>query len=171
MRRKHMKKGIIKAVVLAVLVLFVAGTAWAAQAEAPAKGDAQADNMQIVKEKIKTDKKFLVATNMKLTEKEDKAFWPVYESYQKDLTAVNERALNNIKTYADNADKMTDELSKKVVKEFLTVEKDRLKLKESYLPKFAKVLPYKKVMRYYQLENKIQAIVNYEAAKLVPLVD
>ncbi len=130
-----------------------------------------ADNMQIVRDKIQADKKLFIAENMNLTEKEAKAFWPVYESFQKDLSKLNDRTLKNIGAYAANFDKMSDDMAKKVVEEHLSIESDRLKLRQSYLPKFIKVLPYKKVMRYYQLENKIFAVVNYEAASHIPLVD
>jgi hypothetical protein len=165
--RKSMKrKGIIKAVVLSVLVLFISGMAWAAQ-----QGDAQSDNMQILRDKIQADKKLVVATNMTLTENEAKAFWPVYDSYQKDLIKLNDRTLKNIVDYAANMDKMSDEIAKKIVTEHLAIESDRQKLRQSYLPKFAKALPYKKVMRYYQMENKIFAVVSYEAAKKIPLVE
>lgn len=159
------RKGIVRAVVLSGLVLFISSLAWAQQ------GDAPADNMQIVREKLQADKKLLVAANMDLTENEAKAFWSVYDSYQKDLIKLNDRTLKNIAEYADNADKMTDGTAKKIVKEHLAIESDRQKLRQSYLPKFEKALPYKKVMRYYQLENKVSAVVNYEAAKLIPLVD
>jgi hypothetical protein len=159
------RKGIIKAVVLSALAVFISGFAWAQQ------GDAPADTMQIVHEKIQADKKLLVSENLKLTDKEAKAFWPVYESYQKDLIKLRERMLKNISDYEANFDKMSDDMAKKVVTEHLAIESDRQKLRQSYLPKFEKALPYKKVMRYYQLENKISAVVNYEAAKLIPLVD
>lgn len=160
-----MKKEIIKAVVLSALVLFVSGMASAQQ------GDAPSDNMQILREKIQADKKLLVATYMELTENESKAFWSVYDRYQKDLMALNERAFRNIGDYAANADKMTDDIAKKVVNEHLAIENDRQKLRLSYLPVFAKALPYKKVMRYYQLENKILAVLMYDAARQIPLVD
>lgn len=159
------RKGFIKAVVLAALVLFVSGMAGAEQ------GDAPSDNMQILREKIQADKKLLVATYMKLAENESKAFWSAYDSYQKHLMALNERAFRNIGDYAANADKMTDDLAKKVVNEHLAIENDRQKLRQSYLPVFAKAVPYKKVMRYYQLENKILAVLMYDAARQIPLVD
>ena len=152
--RKSMKrKGIVKAVVLAALVVFISGMAWAQQADTPA------DNMQLVRDKLQADKKLLVGQNLNLTEKEAKDFWPVYDSYQKDLMKLNDRALKNISDYAANVDKMTDDAAKKIVSDHLSIESDRQKLRQSYLPKFAKVLPYKKVMRYYQLENKIAAVV------------
>jgi hypothetical protein len=160
-----MKKIFFRALVFSVLAFFVSGMVWAQD------GDKPADNMQILKEKIQGDKKLLIAANMNLTEKEAKAFWPVYESYQKDLTALNDRAIKNVSDYAANWQKMTDDTAKKVVTEHLAIESDRQKLRQSYLPKFAKVLPYKKVMRYYQLENKILALVLYDVAKTVPLVE
>ena len=95
----------------------------------------------------------------------------MYDGYQKDLIALNNRVLKNIGDYAANVDKMTDDTAKKLVTDHLAIESDRQKLRQSYLSKFAKVLPYKKVMRYYQLENKINAVVMYEAAKQIPLVD
>lgn len=159
-------KGIIKVVVLAALVVFVSGMAWAQQA-----GDKPADNMQIVRDKLQADKKLLVSENMKLTEAEAKAFWPVYESYQKDLIKLNDRALKNISDYAENMDKLTDDAAKKLVKEQMSINSDRQKLTQTYLPKLEKALPYKKVMRYMQIENKIYAVVLYEAAKKIPLAE
>ncbi len=159
------RKGFIRIIVILWAVLFVSGIASARQ------GDRPSDNMQILREKIRADKKFLVAKNMNLAEKEAKGFWPLYDKYQKELVALNDRALKNIDDYAADFDKMTDEIAKKIIKDYLAIEKDRVDLKESYLPQFAKVLPYKKLMRYYQIENKIQAVVNYEAAKRIPLVE
>jgi len=159
-------KGIMKVVVLTALVVFVSGMAWAQQA-----GDKPADNMQIVRDKLQADKKLLVSENMGLTDSEAKAFWPVYENYQKDLAKLNDRALKNISDYAENMDKMTDDVAKKLVKEQMSISSDRQKLAQTYLSKFEKALPYKKVMRYYQIENKIYAVILFDAARKIPLVE
>ena len=132
--------------------------------------DKPADNMQIVREKIRADKKLFIAENMQLTEGEAKVFWPIYESYQKDLITLNDRTIKLIKDYARNYQTMSDSVAKKLVDEYMAIEGDRLKLRQAYLPKLRKVLPEKKVARYYQLENKIQAAVNYELAAEIPLV-
>ena len=131
-----------------------------------------ADNMQILRDKIKADKKLLVAKNMELTESEAKAFWPVYEQYQKDLTAINRRILKLIEGYAADyqANTMTDEKAKKLTAEFVAIEKAEAGLQESYDPKLSKVLPAKKVARYFQIENKIRAALKYELAGEIPLV-
>jgi hypothetical protein len=132
--------------------------------------DTPADTMQIVREKIQADKKLLVATNMDLTEKEAQAFWPVYESYQKDLGLLNGRMLVLLEDFAKNYQAMTDDAAKKLVAQYLTIELDRVKLKESYLPRLRKALPEKKVARYLQIENKIEALIRYELADQIPLV-
>ena len=153
--------------VVMVMVLALVGLAVAVAAQ-----DKPADNMQIMRDKIKADKKLVVAANMELTESEAKAFWPVYDQYQKDLGAINERIVKMIKSYADayNAKSMTDDGAKKLTAEFVAIEKAETAMKESYVPKLSKVLPAKKVARYMQIENKIRALVKYELAGAIPLV-
>jgi len=133
--------------------------------------DKPSDNMQILLEKVKADKKLLVATNMELTESEAKGFWPVYEDYQKGLAAINQRIVKLIESYAADyrAKTLTDEKAKKLVDESIAIEQAETGLKASYVPKLSKVLPQKKVARYLQIENKIRAAVKYELAAGVPL--
>jgi len=131
-----------------------------------------ADDMQILLEKIKVDKKLLVEANMELTESEANGFWPVYEQYQKDLAAINQRILNLIESYAADyrESTLTDEKAKNLVDELIAIEQAEAGLKTSSVPKLRKVLPEKKVARYLQIENKIRAAVKYELAAQVPLV-
>jgi uncharacterized protein YnzC (UPF0291/DUF896 family) len=83
---------------------------------------------------------------------------------------VNDRLLKLIQDYASNYNSMTNETAKKLLDESLAVEAERQKVRQSYLPKFRQVLPETKVARFYQVENKIQAIVNYDLAAGIPLV-
>jgi len=134
--------------------------------------DKPADNMAIVMEKVRADKKLLVAANMDLSEQEAAAFWPVYESYQKDLGALNERTRKAIESYATayNAGAVPDDTAKKLLDEALAIDTAEVDLRKSYVPKFSKVLPAAKVARYYQIENKIRAAIKYELANGIPLV-
>jgi hypothetical protein len=134
--------------------------------------DKPADNMQILREKVKADKKLLVAANMDLTESEAKGFWPVYEGYQKDLEAINQRIVKLIQSYAADyrTNTLTDEKAKKLTDEMVAIEQAEAGLKASYVPKLNKVLPSKKVARYLQIENKIRAVIKYDLAAGVPLV-
>jgi hypothetical protein len=128
-----------------------------------------ADNMQIVLEKIRADKKLLVAENMQLTEAEAKAFWPVYDQYQDELFLLRTRTVKLIKDFTDAYEKMTNETAKKLMDEYMAIETLGPKLRQVYLPKFRKALPEIKVVRYYQIENKINAVLMYELATNIPL--
>ncbi|MCX5901938.1 MAG: hypothetical protein NTV89_00370 [Proteobacteria bacterium] len=159
-------KAKIKAIVLALTIgIFLAGVTMPALAE-----DKPADTMQIVKDKIKADKKLFVAENMQLTEKEAKGFWPLYDSFQKDLAKHNEKLLKLIDDYAQNYETMTDQKAQALTKDYLALETARLKLLQTYVPKFSKVLGNIKAARYLQLENKINSVLRFELAGNIPLV-
>jgi hypothetical protein len=132
--------------------------------------DKPADNMEIVKEKIKSDKKLLVATNMQLSESEANAFWPVYESYQAELGKLRDREIKLIEKFAASYETMSDDVAKNLLDDSLSIDSDHQKLRQSYLAKFRGVLPDAKVARYYQIESKIDAVLEYEMAKRIPLV-
>jgi predicted outer membrane protein len=134
--------------------------------------DKPADNLQILREKIKADKKLVVATNMELTESEAKDFWPIYDEYQKDLQRINRRIASLVESYAADfrGKKLTDDKAKKLIDEALAIEQAEANLKSTYAPKLGKVLPVRKVARYLQIENKIRAVVKYDLAQGVPLV-
>lgn len=153
----------------AVLVVVVLAVFLVAAVQALAQ-DAPADNMQIVIEKVRADKKLLVAENMQLNEAEAKAFWPVYERYQDELFLLRMRTVKLIKDYADAYEKMTNDTANKLLDEYMTIEKLGPKLRQAYLPKFRKVLSAVKTARYYQIENKIQAALMYELARNIPLM-
>jgi predicted outer membrane protein len=131
-----------------------------------------ADNMQILRDKLRADKKLVVATNMELTESEAKDFWPIYEQYQKDLQKINQRLANLLESYADDLrnKSLTDEKAKKLIDEALAIDRAEADLKSTYAPKLSKALPIRKVVRYLQIENKIRAVVKYDIASGVPLV-
>ena len=134
--------------------------------------DEPADNMQILRDKIKADKKLVVATNMELTESEAKDFWPIYDAYQKDLRKINQRIAKLLESYADDfrGKSLTDDKAKKLIDEALAIEQAEADLKGTYAPRLGKVLPVKKVARYLQIENKIRAVIKYDIAQGVPLV-
>ena len=162
--------GAFTVVVALIIVVVLAAPVAVAQDKPQAKPqDKPADNMQIVLEKIRADKRLLVAENMQLTEAEAKAFWPVYDSYQDELFLLRVRTAKLIQDYADAYEKMTNDTAKKLLDEYMTIESLGVRLRQAYLPKFRKVLPEVKVARYYQIENKIKAALQYEVAANIPL--
>ena len=128
------------------------------------------ESMDIVREKLRADKKFFISQNMELTEAEGKAFWPVYEQYQPELMKLGEKKLHLIKKFSDNFETMSDEKAKELLNEYLAIDTTRHKVRLQFLPKFREVLSQKKVTRYYQLEQKAFAAANYELAANIPLL-
>jgi len=128
-------------------------------------------SMELVRDAAKSNKKALIAVNLRLTPAEEKGFWPVYDSYQADLDKITDRLGKLIVDYAKefNADSLSDAKAKELMKNYLACEEDIIKLKKSYLSKFDAAIPGKKVMTYYQLENKIGAIIRYDMAGQIPL--
>lgn len=129
-------------------------------------------SMEILRQKITADKKFLVVSNMELTDAEAKEFWPIYKAYQKDLHQINDRLAKVIKDYATayNKGALSDDTAKKLLDEAIAIELAEVKLKQSYIPKLDKILPATKVARYIQIETKIRAIIRYGLADGIPLV-
>jgi len=134
--------------------------------------DKPANNLEIVHEKLKADKKLIVAKYMELTDSEAKNFWPVYEEYQNDLQKINQRLLALLQSYAaDYRNKsLTDEKAKKLLDEWIALENDDAKRRASFAPKVLQALPAKKAARYLQIENEYRILVRYDLAATVPLV-
>ena len=130
-----------------------------------------ASDMEILRQKIKADKKLVVASAMELTEAEAKGFWPVYDAFQADLQKINGQIGQVIKAYAAayRTDTLTNDKAKELLGEALKVEQAEVDLKQAYVPKLGAVLPQVKVARYLQVENKIRAVLKYELAGEIPL--
>jgi hypothetical protein len=129
-------------------------------------------DMQILRDKVKADKKLLVADNMELTDAEAKGFWPIYESYQKDLQALDERLMKTIQNYADayNNNKLTDQIAKQLSEEVIAIDEDEVKMRKAYSVRLAGALPGRKAALYLQIENNIRALLRYELATEIPLM-
>ena len=129
-------------------------------------------DMQILRDKIKADKKVLVASNMQLTDAEATAFWPIYDAYQNDLKAINARLGNAILAYSDayKAGPISDQTAKKFLDEAIAIDDAEAKLRKDYAAKLTASIPAAKAARYLQIETKIRAAIRYELAANIPLV-
>jgi len=129
-------------------------------------------NMDILAEKLKADKKLVVAQTVGITDQEGKAFWPIYDSYQADLQGINTRLRTAIEGYAKdyNAGTMTDAKAAALTTEVIAIEDALVSLKKTYVAKLNGVIPATKIARYIQVENKVRALINYELAAGIPFV-
>jgi len=156
-----------------LLLLGLAGQVALAQQPAQTQADdarTQAlEDIQLTRELIQAERQAIVTKAMDLTSEEMHGFWPLYREYRLEATKVGDRIVALIATYAENYDSLTDAVADKLLHEFVSIEKERARLKAKYLPKFKKVMPAKKVARFYQLENKLDIAILAEVAQNVPL--
>jgi hypothetical protein len=129
----------------------------------------EAEEIRLTREVINNERQALVTRAMDLTPGEMQRFWPLYREYRLAASKVGDRIVTLITTYADNHQNLTDKVANKLLTDFVRIEEDRARLKAQYLPKFKKVLPVKKVARFYQIENKLDTALLAELAEAIPL--
>jgi len=162
-----MKFTVLKTAMSAILLAALAGFAAPGMAQ-----DKSTNSLESIHEKFKADKKLIVAKYLELTESEAKKFWPVYEEYQKDLQKLNERLRSLLESYATEyqSNSLSDDKAKKLLDEWIALDRDEASHRKTYAAKVLKVLPAKKAARYLQIENEARVIVKYDLAATVPLV-
>jgi len=167
MRSKETSKFFV--VVLAMLC-GISQLSWAQSKTAG--GDKPASNLEIIHEKLKADKKLIIAKYMELTESEAKKFWPVYDEYQNDLQKSNQRLLRLLESYAADykSNSLTDDKAKKLLDEWIAFEQEEGKRRSAFAPRVLQALPAKKAARYLQIENEYRILLRYDLAATVPLV-
>lgn len=120
--------------------------------------------------KIQADRKGIIARSMDLTPDEAKKFWPLYEQFEREL-AVPQASLNRaVLDYIAAEGTLTDANAKRITEQMLAAVRDEARLHDKHYRQLLKVLPARKATRYMQIENKMQAVVRYESAKAIPLV-
>jgi hypothetical protein len=162
-----MRRNSVHRIISVAIMLITLGFAMPGMAQ-----DKPANNLEIIHEKLKADKKLIVTKYMELTDSEAKKFWPVYEEYQKDLQKLNERLASLLQSYAAEyrSNSLSDEKAKKLLDEWLALDKDEAGHRKTYAGKVLKVLPAKKAARYLQIENEFRVLLKYDLAATVPLV-
>lgn len=168
------KRGWFLVSVCSVLVLGL----WPRQAPAqqPAQPPAEQaktetmEDIQLTRTLITAERQAIVTKAMDLTPEEMQGFWPLYREYRMEAAKVGDRVVALIYAYAEAYEDLSDAAADKLLAEFVSIEKERARLKAKYLPKFKKVLPARKVARFYQLENKLDITILNEMAENIPLV-
>jgi hypothetical protein len=135
----------------------------------PATAQTENDLIEVIRGQIKKDRQAVVAANMTLSATQSENFWPLYRKYHQDRDSLADRRVALLTDFRDNRMGMTAEQAKQILSDALELEKDIGKLKRKYAPKFEKVLAPRATLRYYQIENKLDTIIDYELASVVPL--
>ena len=158
-----------RSLVLAVALLALPVAS--AHAAAHAAATSTEAELKVLADTLRGNRRALVAANLVLTSEEAARFWPVYDRYQVEMDAIAKRFVTLVDDYIAHFSDMSDEKALQLVNDYLAIDADRVKVRQTYLPEFTKALPGRTLARFYQLENKMDAVVRYEMAADIPVID
>ncbi|MBK7904362.1 MAG: hypothetical protein IPJ97_16535 [Proteobacteria bacterium] len=149
-------------IALAVTALLVA---------APFAAEAQSsydDSQQLIAQ-IQADKRAVVLKAMALDDAQLAAFTPLYDAYQADRKKLTQRGVDLINAYSSNYDSMTDDAAKGLMKDWFKLQDDETALVKGTAKKLDKVLPSTRVLRFVQIENKLNTLLRLPGIQGIPL--
>ena len=139
-------------------------------AEGPTKEAAVEQEIKLLRQDLRMEKKKIVAATMELTEAEALKFWPVYDAYTLETIKLNDTLQALVKEYAQNYETLTDEKAASLTKRTLDLDDAATKLRFKYVPLFKKVVSAKKTARFMQIDRRLGLLVNIQVASGLPLV-
>ena len=130
----------------------------------------QDQDITLLRQDIRGKKKQLVAANLSLTPDEATKFWPVYDQYTADLVKINDQKYALIKEYSNNWGTITDAQASDLINRALAVDVQVSQLRIRYIPIFNKVIPGKKTATFFQIDRRLQAMIDLQLMGALPLV-
>jgi len=127
------------------------------------------DDTQVLISQIQTDKRAVVLSTLQLTDAQVAEFTPLYDEFQAKMKQIMTRGSDVVNKFAANYGSMTDDAAKDIMKEFFKVRRDRNELIEDYAKKFQRKLPATKVLQWVQVENKLNTLLEVQAAAVIPI--
>ncbi len=151
------------------LIAFAALAAFGVADAALAQSTNAKDDAQLLISQIQTDKRAVVLTAMQLSDSEVAAFTPVYDKYQAEMKQQYERGIDLVNKFAANYGSMTDDAAKDIMKDWFKLRDERNAIQKKYAKQMGKDLPATKVLQWVQIENKLNALLDVQAASVIPV--
>jgi hypothetical protein len=117
----------------------------------------------------RAQRKAIVGQNMYLSDAQAKSFWPLYDAYEARMDRIEDRHIREIKSYVASYKNLTNSSANQKLDEVLAIQQARLETQREYVPKFRAVLPGVVVTRFFQIDNKMHAMVQCNIAQMIPL--
>ena len=163
-----MKKFMFSFLVLVAGMLATNGTALA-QTETSTGVDVETDVI-LLRRDLRSDKKQLIALNLKLTETEATKFWPVYDQYAADMAKHNDEFYTLIKDYAEKQKTLTDDQAASMLKRWADIQVELSKTRQKYIPLVEKVISPRKAAYFFQIDRRLFALMDLQTASKLPLI-
>ena len=142
--------------------------------EKPSESDTQELNIDayadLLREDIQKQKVAITSQLMQLTPEQAAAFWPIYNDYAKELSALGDLRVQAIKEYAANYKSLSDEKAAELANMRFEYEEKLVALKKKYFERFSKALTPKLAARFFQIENQLLDVVDLQVASSLPVV-
>lgn len=127
------------------------------------------EDIALLRQDLRAKKMQVIGENMSLSEDEGQKFWPVYNHYVKDLTAVNDQKYALLKQYAEMWATMSDQDALIYVRHWLEADGEAQALRLKYVPIVSQVLPGRKAATFFQLDRRLNMIVDLQLFSQIPL--
>jgi hypothetical protein len=128
-------------------------------------------DIEMLRANLRQQRKEIVAENMTLTPDEATKFWPIFDQYRRDAIKPNDERWAVIKGYAANYSTMTDAQAQDYMKRANAVDEQLLALRMRYVPIFEKVISAKKTALFYQIDRRIDLLINLQLSAIIPMVN
>jgi Spy/CpxP family protein refolding chaperone len=122
----------------------------------------------VARANMRADRTTLITTGMNFTDKEGAAFWPIYRQYEYERSRVDDRRAAVIKQYTQKYPNLTDAEAKAMAEQMLDSESRLAELKKRYYKKFNKVLPALTVTKFFQLDRRIDLLMDMNVEVSLP---
>jgi hypothetical protein len=126
-------------------------------------------DIALLRQDLRAKKMQVIGENMSLSDQEGQKFWPVYNHYVKDLSEVNNQKYALLKQYAEMWSTMTDEDALIYVRHWLEADGEAQALRLKYVPVVSQVLPGKKAATFFQLDRRLNMIIDLQLFSQIPL--
>jgi hypothetical protein len=158
---KHLAAGAALAIVCTVGLVYPAA---AQTSSSPGRTQRQLDVAA-----ARADRKAIVGANMNLTEAQAKAFWPLYDAYEARMDKLDDRHAAEVKAYAEHYQTLTEDDATSKLDEVIAIKQARLDVQKEFVPKFRAAVSSINTTRFYQIDNKLSAMIQCDIAQIVPL--
>jgi hypothetical protein len=139
-------------------------------AEAGSSAATETD-LKLLREDIRSERIRLVAANLPLNDTEAAKFWPLYDQYLAEVSKIGDARVALIKEYVQHYNTMTDTQANDLMKRSVAIDQQFPALLTKYVPIFEKVISPKKTVIWYQIDRRLDLLINVELAASIPMVD
>jgi hypothetical protein len=167
-----MKKYLLALICLLLALVSLNSTAVAQQTDDTTVTAQQVSDqeIQLLRQNIRSQRKQIVAANMTLTENEATKFWPVYDRYVAEMIKLNDTRYGLIKEYAQQHETMTDAQANSFIKRWISADEAVSQLRLKWIPEFEKVISPKKTAAFFQIDRRTVMMIDLQLASQIPIV-